>query len=424
MTDDLDPTLLLAQGRIAEAEAVCERRLETFPNDVAALNIAALGALRRSEPQRGRELLERAARIAPMDVTTLHHLGRARDATGDQAGALAADEAAVRADPHSAIARLHYAMGLERQGDRERSLLQFTRALKDAQHGGQWLDAASTPVALRPLVEHAVIAVRGGRRSAFDALMSPLRQRFGRAALARVEAAIRIYVGELQPVYPDPRQQPTFFYVPGLPPAPYFDRRLFAWISSYESMSAKILSELEALLPTDRGRERVFHSDELESANLRGDDAAPSWTGYYFYRHGERREENCLACPLTAAALDALTLIRIREHGPEVLYSIFTPGTHLLPHRGVTNARAVSHLPLIVPADCAIKVGGEEHVWRCGRVVVFDDTYEHEAWNRSKELRVVLIADIWNPHLSEVEQAAIAEVIAAIGDLRHDVEAT
>jgi aspartate beta-hydroxylase len=160
----------------------------------------------------------------------------------------------------------------------------------------------------------------------------------------------------------------------------------------------------------------------LESENLQGFGATPSWTGHYFYRHGERREENCAACPSTAAALDGIALIRIRAHGPEVLHSVFTPGTHLLPHRGVTNARAVSHLPLIVPPGCTLRVGGEQRQWREGQTLVFDDTYEHEAWNRSAAVRVVLIADVWNPHLTEVERAAIGDVIAAIGDLRDSVD--
>jgi aspartate beta-hydroxylase len=120
--------------------------------------------------------------------------------------------------------------------------------------------------------------------------------------------------------------------------------------------------------------------------------------------------------------LDALPLIRVRDHGPEVLHSVFTRGTHLLPHRGVTNARCVSHLPLIVPADCALRVGGEERAWREGHTVVFDDTYEHEAWNRSQQIRVVLIADVWNPHLSEVERAAVTDVIAGIGTLAAKVD--
>jgi hypothetical protein len=37
-------------------------------------------------------------------------------------------------------------------------------------------------------------------------------------------------------------------------------------------------------------------------------------------------------------------------------------------------------------------------------------------------VRVVLIADVWNPYLSELERAAINDVITAIGDLRSEVD--
>ena len=65
----------------------------------------------------------------------------------------------------------------------------------------------------------------------------------------------------------------------------------------------------------------MFHSGELAEENLRGANAqygAPSWNGYYFYRHGEARLENHAACPRTAAALQALPLARIPGHAPEL----------------------------------------------------------------------------------------------------------
>ena len=118
-----------------------------------------------------------------------------------------------------------------------------------------------------------------------------------------------------------------------------------------------------------------------------------------------------------------MPLSRVPGHGPEALFSVFAPGTHLLPHRGVTNTRLVGHLPLVVPADCALRVGDRLHVWREGEVVVFDDTYEHEAWNRSDETRVVLIFDIWNPHLTPAECEALAALVPAIGEFRMAVDA-
>jgi aspartate beta-hydroxylase len=224
-------------------------------------------------------------------------------------------------------------------------------------------------------------------------------------------------------VYRDARQRPSFLYMPALPAQPYLSRALFPWIREFEAETPAIRAELDALLPSARP-ERVFTSEELERENLRGHGAEPTWTGYYFFRHGVRREDNCARCPDTARALERLPLSHVRAHGPEVLFSVFTPGTHLLPHRGVTNVRVVGHLPLIVPEQCALRVGGEDHAWAEGRAVVFDDTYEHEAWNLSGKVRVVLIFDLWHPDLSAVEIAALSDLIADIGDLRETVDRT
>ena len=51
--------------------------------------------------------------------------------------------------------------------------------------------------------------------------------------------------------------------------------------------------------------------------------------------------------------------------------------------------------------------------WKMGQAWVFDDTIEHEAWNDADEMRVILIFDIWNPALSEGEQALITAMMQA-----------
>jgi len=406
-----------------EGAAAYARRLEADPDDLEALHGLALAALNRKDALRAVELLERAARVAPENPVTQHHLGRALDARGDRAAAVAAHALAVRAAPESYLFRLYLGASLERSGASDAAVLQYARTLQDAQAQDEWTNAANTPAALRPLVERAVLAVRSGRKAAFARLLAPLYEAHGRRALARVETCVRGYLREAAMESPDPRQQPTFLYFPGLPACAYFERSLFPWIDALEAETGAIRAELMRLLPSASGRERVFTSDELERAHLRNAQSAPSWDGYYFYRHGERRADNCTACPDTSRALDSLPLSRVRAHGPECLFSLLSAGTHLLPHRGVTNTRLVGHLPLVVPEDCALNVGGEVHPWQEGRVVVFDDTYEHEAWNRSRELRVVLIFDLWNPHLTEVERAAIAELVPAIGDFRQALAA-
>ena len=99
---------------------------------------------------------------------------------------------------------------------------------------------------------------------------------------------------------------------------------------------------------------------------------------------------------------------------------MLTSGSHIQPHHGVTNTRVVTHLALVVPDDCALVVGGESHTWQEGACFTFDDTFEHEDYNRSADTRVVMLLDAWNPYLSKVERAAIAELIGGIGDFNRD----
>ena len=95
--------------------------------------------------------------------------------------------------------------------------------------------------------------------------------------------------------------------------------------------------------------------------------------------------------------------------------NLLAPKTRIPPHTGVANTRLVCHLPLIVPAGCGFRCGATSVQWTEGEAFVFDDTIEHEAWNDSDQLRVVLIFDLWPPALREAERQAVASVISAAG---------
>lgn len=423
MTDtSREASWLLRSGRVEEAEQAYRRVLAEDPFNLEALNIVGLANLRLGQLHHARDLLGRAVAVSPGHASSHHHLGRAAELLGDLEAARASYARATQLSSTLPAARLHLAAVLEQLGDDHGALVQYARVMSDMQSQGRWVDPATTPPALVSLVAHAAQVVRAGRRALFFSLLEPLVAEFGREGLGRIERMLRVHLQEEAATYPDPRQQPTFLYLPGLPATPWFARDLFPWVEAFEALTGDIRSELEARLGATAGSEDVFSTAELAAQNLQGARGAPSWTGYYFYRHGERREANCAACPVTSTALAGLPLSHVRDHGPEVLFSVFTPGTHLLPHRGVTNTRVVAHLPLIVPADCALRVGGEVHAWQEGRVVVFDDTYEHEAWNRSDQVRVVLIFDLWNPHLTELERAAVARLVVAMGEFRQAQE--
>jgi beta-hydroxylase len=82
------------------------------------------------------------------------------------------------------------------------------------------------------------------------------------------------------------------------------------------------------------------------------------------------------------------------------MFSIFDPGKHLPAHRGPYNGVLRLHLGLIVPEPrekIAIRVDKQVCHWSEGKVLIFDDAYEHEAWNHSDKTRVVLFVDFVKP---------------------------
>lgn len=409
----------LQRGALDDAQGRCAALLDKAPEDVEALHLSGLVAFRQRRHGAALDFLLRARRLAPDDAQLLTSLGHVQEAVGDAPAALEAFDALLASRPDDFAARLHRGRLLEQLGRGVEALFAYGRAIHDARRHGRWLSDETTAPALRDQVRHAIGTVNRGVGLYYERAYQPVQDRHGPDALRRVRRALAMHLGHEPLVHADPRQQPTFLYIPELPATPYLDLRGERWREALEAETEAITAELRERLPQAEGREAVFHSGELAEENLKGTQASrPAWNGYYFYRHGEARQANRDACPRTAAALDRAPLARIPGHGPEVLFSVFDPGTHLLPHRGVTNSRVVGHLPLIVPPDCALRVGGETHVWRRGEIVVFDDSYEHEAWNRSDAVRVVLIFDLWNPHLTPAERDAISALVVAMGDYR------
>jgi aspartate beta-hydroxylase len=416
----------LQRGDMALAEQAFSRLLEVQPDDAQALQFLATCQLGRGNTVRAIELLRAAQRSQPQDAAILHQLGSAQMQAGDLQAAADSLRKGLELAPGMFVARLRLGVVLEQQERRHEAMLAYLEAIDAAQAQGRWLSDDTTAPGVRDAVKHATHYIAAGRRELFDAVIEPLRQRYGRSELARVDQCLAIYLHEQHAPLPDPRQRPKFLYFPGLPSRPFYPRERFAEHARLEAAAAVIREELRAVLAGDDLVPFLgAPSAEAVAAHLLGSSGTheAAWDAFFFYRHGVRHDANCARCPHTIGLLESMSLVRIRDHAPETLYSVLRPGTHILPHHGVTNTRLVTHLPLIVPPDCALRVGGETHVWEEGRCVTFDDTFEHEAWNRSAQTRVVLIVDSWNPDLSDVERAAVADLVAAIGDFNRSGEA-
>ncbi len=115
------------------------------------------------------------------------------------------------------------------------------------------------------------------------------------------------------------------------------------------------------------------------------------WEVFGFYASGQRIDANCRLCPETAGLLE--TIPGMMTAG----FSSLAAGTSIEPHVGASKSVLRCHLGLIVPEQCAIRVGTQTAGWQEGKCMIFDDTFEHEAWNKSQRTRIVLLIDFQRP---------------------------
>ena len=208
-------------------------------------------------------------------------------------------------------------------------------------------------------------------------------------------------------------------YFPFLPADEFFDRQHFPWLDQIEARTDAIRAEALALL-RDGGeaiRPYVRQDPGTPQNKWSALDHSLAWSACFLWEYGEPNEAVCARCPETVAALEAAPRNRIPGKAPSAFFSILAPKAHIPPHTGVTNTRAIVHLPLVVPSGCRFRVGGETREWREGEAFAFDDTIEHEAWNDSAEPRIVLIFDVWNPHLT-IEEQGLLQSFYEISDAR------
>jgi aspartate beta-hydroxylase len=386
------------QGRGADEQKLLDEALRLAPNDPRALNARGMAALSAGDLSGARTHFAAALDNDRNAPALWMNLATACRGLGDDAGEAAALEGALALDRRHFTANLRMAELRERRGETKAAMLawsaivQMASALTDrpppvaeAMERGQRFLSRQTGALQRQVDE-----TLGERIAA----MGPDRRRFD-ACLAHTLHG--------RPIY---RNECSGIHYPFLPADEYFDRRHFPWLEALEAKTPVIQAEARRLLGGRlEGVRPYVRQDAGTPANKWSAlNDSLDWGACFLWEYGERNEAACALYPETAAALEAIPQVRIPGRAPTAFFSILQPGKHIPPHTGVTNTRAIVHLPLIVPPGCALRVGAEIREWKVGEAFVFDDTIEHEAWNRSDEPRVVLIFDVWNPHLSAAER--------------------
>eukprot|EP00658_Telonema_sp_P-2_P051869 TRINITY_DN39989_c0_g1_i1.p1 TRINITY_DN39989_c0_g1~~TRINITY_DN39989_c0_g1_i1.p1 ORF type:complete len:190 (+),score=46.90 TRINITY_DN39989_c0_g1_i1:123-692(+) len=156
---------------------------------------------------------------------------------------------------------------------------------------------------------------------------------------------------------------------------------------------------------TREGGEHKMHSGE--------------WSWRSFVSKGRTVEKMATKCPETADFL-INTVGADLMLGTPFAFSFFSTlhaGSSIAAHAAPCNLRLRVHLPLDCPEDkslesCGMRVNDQLVRWEPGSPVMFDDSYEHETWNRTATDRTVLLFDVWHPELTTQERDAIVRMFA------------
>lgn len=359
-----------------------------------ALRDAALAALRRGDAKGALAALNDM--VDPPAMLMAQACNRAADWSGEAA----ALRRLLDVDPRNLPALLAMGQNAARRADDRAAISYYRAALAQAA-------ATGAPPQLQPLLQQAQASVAQSSRRFEDHLTAAIRDL---PPLPRIAHATDLLLGKAE-LY---LQQPSMFYFPSLPQRAFYERDEFDWVAPMEAMTDAIVAELAAIRADGEDFAPYVETpaDRPAPNNPLRDD--PSWGAFYFWRNGVRVDDHADRCPAVMAALDHAPMPQIESRSPIALWSLLKPGTHIQPHHGLLNTRLICHLPLLTPEGCGLRVGAETRRWTKGEMLIFDDSVEHEAWNRGAQTRVILLFEIWRPEIGAEERDALGRLFRAI----------
>ncbi|XP_015329936.1 aspartyl/asparaginyl beta-hydroxylase isoform X9 [Bos taurus] len=198
--------------------------------------------------------------------------------------------------------------------------------------------------------------------------------------------------------------QRSLYNVQGLKAQPWWTPKETGYTELVKSLERnwKLIRD-EGLAAMDRTHGLFLPEDE----NLRekGD-----WSQFTLWQQGRKNENACKGAPKTCSLLDKFPETTGCRRG-QIKYSIMHPGTHVWPHTGPTNCRLRMHLGLVIPKEgCKIRCANETRTWEEGKVLIFDDSFEHEVWQDAASFRLIFIVDVWHPELTPHQRRSLPAI--------------
>ncbi|TDC40582.1 aspartyl/asparaginyl beta-hydroxylase domain-containing protein [Micromonospora sp. 15K316] len=240
-----------------------------------------------------------------------------------------------------------------------------------------------------------------------DQQFALLRAEYGRDSLARVEEMLepKSLIDQRHPL-----QRAAKWVLPGIPQIPWHDPyaypELLPLVRELEAEHARIKAELEGAWASRRDRFSDYEHYLVRQQN---------WQALYLYRGGALVEESAALAPtayrvLRESAVEPGIICPLLESH----FSTLLPGATIAPHCDLWNFSINLHLAIDIPDGAGIRVAGETRHWQEGRCLLFDYSFEHEAWNKGIRTRTCLLVDLWHPDTTAPERAALTTLMTEI----------
>lgn len=98
-----------------------------------------------------------------------------------------------------------------------------------------------------------------------------------------------------------------------------------------------------------------------------------------------------------------------------ITLNLLKPQSRIKPHNGENDAYFRGHLALKIPGslpNVGMRVGDQFRSWEEGKVILFSDAQNHEAFNLSDDTRIVMVFDVWRDEYMNVYKQSIIHNIS------------
>ncbi len=379
-------------------------------NDVNQLIQAGLQALQQGNPSEAKQIFQKLINNGIQNASIWLALGFAHRDLKETVEAQKAADKSIELESRNPRAYILKADLYYDRGDHQSAVAYYRVALNNAP------PYAQIPNDLKTLLsrsQHRCEEILGRYTHYLENLLEN-ESKFAGEAGRRAKDSVAMMTGKKQAY----TQQPQNYFFPELPNIQFYNSEDFPWVAGLEAKTDSIRKELKQAIKSAPQEFSAYlkSSEDRPQNDFHGMKDDDSWSAYYLWKEGVLVDGAEELCPETVAAMRDIPFPVMEGRAPNILFSLLRPGAKIPPHTGLINTRLICHLPLIVPDGCGFRVGNDVREWKEGKVWLFDDTIEHEAWNNSNEDRYILLFEVWRPELNSVEKELVTKILESVDE--------